>query len=1285
MKHKLLLLLFLLFLFNSGSFAQNGNKSRIKVNRNAPSVTGKINALIPAPLATAGSACKEVSDATVRVFVTASGNSGDIIEWYDSQESTTVLRTGSIYSPLLSNTTTFYVQSRSGNDLSVRVPVVASVFNAPPNVTLLVSPTSTPVCMGVPLTFTASGGGDLFEFSVDNIVVRPMSTDRVYTTSTLSPGQVVKVKTRYGIQFNGAVSEAAWGTGAFEDNGLSAVLSPNAIDGYLTSVKIVGTEDELVFGLTGKLSADRSVLLFLDTRPGGFNVGNYGDEAIINPSVNGFNYFNNNPSTFDSYFLPDYCLAISTKDGGLTYFADIIELRTGVSTKVNLGTASTGNPISNFGVNNGNTGTDDQSLGFEIAVLKSQIGYITGDIKFFGFTIKDDSESTFSVSNSFISPERSSSLDFGSSAINFNLNDPKAVVVSSDAFIPCYKEASLSVNIIEKPTTATVGNNQNNCSLTSSSLGGNTPAVGTGNWSFKSGPGTVSFSDVSSGSSTAAVSIAGSYVFTWTISNGSCDPSVADINVRFDTPPVSPVGVNQTECAQSPVQTLTATATVEPGATVVWYDAATGGNTVASPTLNTIGTITYFAEAINTASSCTSPNRTAVVLTINPISAAPVSGGNKTECEASPIQTLTATATVGVGLTIRWYTAASAGTVVANPILNTVGSVTYYAEAVNDATGCVSSSRTAVVLTINPRPIAPVSGGNKKECAQTPIQTLTATATAVSGATIVWYDAATGGNVVSSPTLSTIGTRTYYAEAVNSASSCGSSTQTAVVLTINPIPLAPVSGGNKTECEASPIQTLTATATPGNGDSVRWYNAASGGTIVANPILNTVGTTTYYAESVNDATGCVSSSRTAVVLTINARPANPISGGNQTVCTDGSATQTITATASGSSVTWYTAATGGTIVSSPDQVGVGTITYYAEASNGFCTSFSRTPVTLTIVGVVPNPVASDQTVCSNGNSNQTITATATGNTITWFNAMTGGSIVLNPTQVGVGTATYYAESSIGNCISVGRTRVVLTITAIPNIPTVLSVIQPTCLVPAGSITVTPQTNTEYSIGNGYQQSNVFQNVSPGSYTISVRFLNNTTCPVSSTSVQVINVIPPAIQFDVAGECMSDDFVLTATAVGNSYDSSNVEYIWKDENGLQVDSNSNTLNVSDVIESKTNQTVFPLNYTLTISSSSTGCETTKSVLIAGIYCNIQKGISPDGNGSNEFLDLSLLDVRNLEIFNRYGLKVYSMPNYKNQWKGQTNKGEELPSATYYYVIEFNNGQTKTGWIYLIREK
>jgi hypothetical protein len=37
------------------------------------------------------------------------------------------------------------------------------------------------------------------------------------------------------------------GNRAFEDNNLSAGLSPNAVDGYLTSVKISGAEDKVNF------------------------------------------------------------------------------------------------------------------------------------------------------------------------------------------------------------------------------------------------------------------------------------------------------------------------------------------------------------------------------------------------------------------------------------------------------------------------------------------------------------------------------------------------------------------------------------------------------------------------------------------------------------------------------------------------------------------------------------------------------------------------------------------------------------------------------------------------------------------------------------------------------------------------------------------------------------------------------------------------------------------------------------------------------------------------------
>ena len=87
----------------------------------------------------------------------------------------------------------------------------------------------------------------------------------------------------------------------------------------------------------------------------------------------------------------------------------------------------------------------------------------------------------------------------------------------------------------------------------------------------------------------------------------------------------------------------------------------------------------------------------------------------------------------------------------------------------------------------------------------------------------------------------------------------------------------------------------------------------------------------------------------------------------------------------------------------------------------------------------------------------------------------------------------------------------------------------------------------------------------------------------------------------------------------------------------------------------------------------------------IYCEIQRGISPNGDGLNDFFDLEQLGVKNLSIYNRYGTKVYSKSSYTNQWVGQSDNSDELPDGTYFYVIEFNSGEaSKTGWIYINRE-
>ena len=111
--------------------------------------------------------------------------------------------------------------------------------------------------------------------------------------------------------------------------------------------------------------------------------------------------------------------------------------------------------------------------------------------------------------------------------------------------------------------------------------------------------------------------------------------------------------------------------------------------------------------------------------------------------------------------------------------------------------------------------------------------------------------------------------------------------------------------------------------------------------------------------------------------------------------------------------------------------------------------------------------------------------------------------------------------------------------------------------------------------------------------------------------------------------------------------------------------------------------MPVTFSVTVTNAE-GCYKTEPITLARIFCGIQKGISVNNDGDNEFFDLTLLNVKHLSIFNRYGMKVYSKGGYTNEWKGQSDKGDELPDGTYYYIIDFNdNLPAKTGWIYINR--
>ena len=71
------------------------------------------------------------------------------------------------------------------------------------------------------------------------------------------------------------------------------------------------------------------------------------------------------------------------------------------------------------------------------------------------------------------------------------------------------------------------------------------------------------------------------------------------------------------------------------------------------------------------------------------------------------------------------------------------------------------------------------------------------------------------------------------------------------------------------------------------------------------------------------------------------------------------------------------------------------------------------------------------------------------------------------------------------------------------------------------------------------------------------------------------------------------------------------------------------------------------------------------------------ITPNGDQFNDAFIVSCLATgqypgNRLLVFNQWGDKVFEASPYQNDWEGTYN-GEELPSGSYYYTLEYGNGQ------------
>ncbi|MFN5144573.1 MAG: T9SS type A sorting domain-containing protein, partial [Bacteroidota bacterium] len=201
------------------------------------------------------------------------------------------------------------------------------------------------------------------------------------------------------------------------------------------------------------------------------------------------------------------------------------------------------------------------------------------------------------------------------------------------------------------------------------------------------------------------------------------------------------------------------------------------------------------------------------------------------------------------------------------------------------------------------------------------------------------------------------------------------------------------------------------------------YNASSGGVVVPDPFLNTIGSVTYYAAAKEIATGCESASRTSVQLQLVAVPAASIAAnGPVTFCQGGNIVLTANG---GTSYLWSNGATTSSVTISNSTSLTVTVT------TGICVSTA--PAVQVTVNPLPAAIITALTPTTVCDGDRVLLAASTGTGWSWTNGATTQSILVGAAgsyQVTVTNA--FGCSSISSATTVAvEPNPIVTLTASP--------------------------------------------------------------------------------------------------------------------------------------------------------------------------------------------------------------------------------------------------------------
>jgi gliding motility-associated-like protein len=221
---------------------------------------------------------------------------------------------------------------------------------------------------------------------------------------------------------------------------------------------------------------------------------------------------------------------------------------------------------------------------------------------------------------------------------------------------------------------------------------------------------------------------------------------------------------------------------------------------------------------------------------------------------------------------------------------------------------------------------------------------------------------------------------------------------------------------------------------------------------------------------------------------------------------------------------------------------------------------------------------------------------------------------------------------------------------------------------------------EWHWGFGLNDSSSLQNpvrryATAGLHEISLYVVNAKGC-VSDTTRKTITVsAPPVVDAGPDLELFIGDQATLNPIIGGTQ----LQYTWSPGTYMN---NSSVRN--PVITATEN-----IQYKLSVSNAA-GCTASDSLQVRVIKetrdIKVPNIFTPNGDGINDLWLIQYLGTYancRVQVFNRYGQKVFESTGYNTPWNGKYND-QPLPFGTYYYVIELRKGmKALTGFVTIVR--